>query len=698
LIDHATTLVAFTDRANLAAAGDALEEARQRIGTATPHRLHARWHVAAASAAWARGDAPETAALAAQGLALSAAEDGDNAWDRSQLDWLTSIARGDAAGAAKTMALPERGGSTYERLYRAFRLRNAAAGLAIAGDWTRAFEFLRESLTDAFTVSSSNYYVADALHLAASCFRRGPGGTIQRMAWFVSLKAAAAVLDVRRAATAAEALGVALAETALAQRIALDLLEGLLDPGDEEFAIEAAEMLRGRVLSEEISRRSRATTLPARFEPEPPPALSQPDASHAVFEAASYVLLEATKTLKAWNVPLPLTSDQICQLQIEVAAPLVIFQPIGERLALMVVSSGTPHRRWSPMPAAEAARAAAALLLRCSRTRAAESFAPSPEDVPREQRTLFDALFGPVLDLLPDQGTIVLVPSRELATVPFNVLEDAQGRMVIDRFAVCLVPSLGVLAHLRERKSPARQAPGHAYLCGAPTLRGLDAKRFRALTCAEAEVDKVSAMVHSAGTLASNVLVRTAAAATELSYRTEAAGADLVHLACHGAARDPATSSYLVLGPSPPHDGYLRASEIPDIPLDDALVFLSACETALGETTSEGVIGLARSFLKTGARAVIASQWKVHDRVALRTVEHFYRFLLAADASVTAAVALRDALRAIRDELAAGTLLDAEGRRLPLEAAYWSPFVIIGDGMGVRFQRLPQKTNESEKA
>jgi hypothetical protein len=45
--------------------------------------------------------------------------------------------------------------------------------------------------------------------------------------------------------------------------------------------------------------------------------------------------------------------------------------------------------------------------------------------------------------------------------------------------------------------------------------------------------------------------------------------------------------------------------------LDDALVFLSACETGQVSCDSRRVIGFGQAFLQADARVVIASLWKV---------------------------------------------------------------------------------------
>lgn len=82
-------------------------------------------------------------------------------------------------------------------------------------------------------------------------------------------------------------------------------------------------------------------------------------------------------------------------------------------------------------------------------------------------------------------------------------------------------------------------------------------------------------------------------------------------------------------------DGVLDAYEISTLDLHGAdLVALSACRTALGEVSGDGVFGLQRGLKKAGVDSILMSLWKVDDAATCEFMTVFYKNLLDPDSDV----------------------------------------------------------------
>lgn len=55
------------------------------------------------------------------------------------------------------------------------------------------------------------------------------------------------------------------------------------------------------------------------------------------------------------------------------------------------------------------------------------------------------------------------------------------------------------------------------------------------------------------------------------------------------------------------------------------LIALSACQTAQGDITGDGVFGLQRGFKKAGANTILIFMWKVDDEATCLLMTEFYR-------------------------------------------------------------------------
>ena len=109
-------------------------------------------------------------------------------------------------------------------------------------------------------------------------------------------------------------------------------------------------------------------------------------------------------------------------------------------------------------------------------------------------------------------------------------------------------------------------------------------------------------------------------------------------------------------------DGILTAKEISLMDLRDAnLVVLSACETAKGDITSEGVFGLQRAFKMAGVQTIIMSLWRVNDQATQLLMTEFYNNWIGKHQSK------RDAFRNAQNTV----------RAQYEEPVYWAGFIML---------------------
>ena len=93
-------------------------------------------------------------------------------------------------------------------------------------------------------------------------------------------------------------------------------------------------------------------------------------------------------------------------------------------------------------------------------------------------------------------------------------------------------------------------------------------------------------------------------------------------------------------------DGILTAKEISRLDFQGLdLVVLSACQTGLGEITSEGVFGLQRGFKKAGAQTIVMSLWKVSDESTQLLMVEFFKNLTAGQSKRAAFLAAQKTVR-----------------------------------------------------
>ena len=270
-------------------------------------------------------------------------------------------------------------------------------------------------------------------------------------------------------------------------------------------------------------------------------------------------------------------------------------------------------------------------------------------------RPLYDAIIGPIADLLHGDQ-LVIVPDGPLCLAPYSALSES--------IKIRVVPSLSSLQLIAGAPDDFHRKSG-ALLVGDPCLDEVP-MNLSQLPYAKKEVEMIGKL------LKTTPLTGKDATKDKVVKRLKSVA--LVHIAAHGCAQSGEIVLALDLGrksqPLRRQDFILTMSDVQAVCLRARLVVLSCCHSGRGEIKSEGVVGIARSFLCAGARSVLVSLWAIDDEATMVFMESFYQHL--ADGK-SASVALHQAMKSLRksEEFSA--------------VNYWAPFVLIGDDVTLEF-------------
>lgn len=216
---------------------------------------------------------------------------------------------------------------------------------------------------------------------------------------------------------------------------------------------------------------------------------------------------------------------------------------------------------------------------------------------------------------------VTIVPWGPLFRLPFESLKSGKSYLV-ERWQIAYLPSASVLKYI-TRESPGAASPGRlvAFVDPDTDYDGDGKPDYPRLKFAHEEVAGIAPLFRE------KVILEGAAALEEVYPRLAPQG-EVFHLACHGEffpARPLDSSLYLTK--SQLADGRLQAAEIFAIDFRGSrLITLSGCETGrLEVNTGDDPVGIGTSLLHSGARALLASLWKVEDQATADLMLNFYR-------------------------------------------------------------------------
>lgn len=303
-------------------------------------------------------------------------------------------------------------------------------------------------------------------------------------------------------------------------------------------------------------------------------------------------------------------------------------------------------------------------------------------------RRLHELLISPIAEFLPssDGARLTIIPHRSLFRLSFAALQDRHRRYLVERYALHYASAGGAWAFAERRDAELRRGNETRLLLiadPAPLPRAAAAAR-------ETGLPELPQALREARAIArmfprGSVTLLEGSQAGEPAVRAALRGKEVLHFATHAiVSDDQPLESFLALGSKPgaddssSGDGRLTAAEIYGLKIDSRLVVLSACRTAAGKVSGDGILGLSRALFYAGTPAIVAAMWDVSDETTRVLMEHFYRAWPSrsrGDALRAAQLRLLRDIRAgrVRIQTAAGPAI------VPNHPYYWAGFVLLGE-------------------
>ena len=236
-------------------------------------------------------------------------------------------------------------------------------------------------------------------------------------------------------------------------------------------------------------------------------------------------------------------------------------------------------------------------------------------------KDLFQLLIDPVKNSLKGNKLIV-VPDQQLFFAPFSSLVDENDRFLTSEYSIQITPSLHTLKASMQRANDSNI--GFALFIGNPTVEKivLNEEVFTPLSGAAEEVKCLADLFQAKPLLGSEARKQVV-----LQHLSEAS---IIHIAAHAESQ----RGEIILAPNTSHDQpkpesfLLTQEDITSIAVQARLVVLCCCYTGKGKVSSEGVIGITRSFLAAGARSVLATLWPINDKATKEFMKKFYDELI----------------------------------------------------------------------
>jgi CHAT domain-containing protein len=327
-------------------------------------------------------------------------------------------------------------------------------------------------------------------------------------------------------------------------------------------------------------------------------------------------------------------------------------------------------------------------------------------------RHFYDLLIKPIEGRIDKKKELIIIPDGILAYIPFEALQDSNGRYLGEKYRITYTQSMGVLELLKSRQydntrksllafgGAIYRKPSGAKNSGKSEPIELNENLIKAmvnqielanregtpvfdlyqqlgiswqsLPGARKEVEKIGKMIRDAKVYTGETV--TEERIKKLSRSGELKKYKVLHFATHGMVDSaiPELSAIVLSQFRNQHeqkeDGYLRIQEVAKLELAADFINLSACETGLGKIYGgEGVFGLTASFLMAGANGISSTLWQVDDQATMIFMESLYNLVNKEGMSYA------DAMTEVKRKFIRGEF----GEKYK-DSQYWASFVYYG--------------------
>ncbi|MCA1577358.1 MAG: tetratricopeptide repeat protein [Acidobacteria bacterium] len=301
-------------------------------------------------------------------------------------------------------------------------------------------------------------------------------------------------------------------------------------------------------------------------------------------------------------------------------------------------------------------------------------------------RELYELLLQPAEDQIALKTRLVIVPDGLLWRLPFEALQPAEDRYLVDQAQVSYAPSLSALREMQKLRLPAKRLNSLLVAYANPELSKNFATRFELvhagmkLESFAGQEEQIQRIAASYGTTTS--VLHAGAQASEERIKGDMSRASILHFAGPTILDDASPmSSFIGLSTATSQpsaatrqplsatrqDGFLQSRELMDLQSTAELV-VAPTTRHTASFTGDAAVGFSWSWFVAGTRATLVSRWQVESPVLSTLMTGFYSSIKPATRTpVSKSRALHQNVLALRR---------SPNHQHPY---YWATFALIGD-------------------